>query len=406
MDTDKPNTTTHYTPTSTSDEASSVNICESPVSGTEIDQMKIKTIETFCNEFICFVRISADQGSQGWGQVAPYHADITAQVVHRQVAPHVLGRSTADIGELVQHVLEREHKFPGSYLRRAVGGLDTALWDLHAKIEERSVCELIGGTPGKVRAYGSSMKRDITPRDEAVRLARLRQQFGFDAFKFRIGSECGHDQDEWPGRTEEIVPAVRAAMDDGVALLVDANSCYSPDRAIEVGKLLQDSGVSHFEEPCPYWEYDQTRKVTEALEIDVTGGEQDCELQNWRLMIENHVVDIVQPDVCYLGGIDRTLRVAKMAEAAALPATPHCANLSMVTLFTMHVLRAMPNAGKYLEFSIEGEDYYPWQEGLFRATPFEVVDGHVTVSSQPGWGVEIDPDWLDRSNYQCSELES
>jgi len=90
----------------------------------------------------------------------------------------------------------------------------------------------------------------------------------------------------------------------------------------------------------------------------VTGGEQDCELQNWQQMIDLKVVDIVQPDVCYLGGMSRTLRVARMAEAADIPVTPHCANLSMVTLFTMHLLRAIPNAGKYLEFSIEGQDYY------------------------------------------------
>ena len=67
-----------------------------------------------------------------------------------------------------------------------------------------------------------------------------------------------------------------------------------------------------------------------------------------------HAVDIVQPDVCYMGGIVRTLRVARMAAAAGLPCTPHSANLSMVTLFTMHLLGAIPNAGKYLEFSIEG----------------------------------------------------
>lgn len=367
--------------------------------------MLISKIETFSNEFVCFVKVTSDDGHQGWGQVAPYHADITAQIVHRQVAPHSLGQNALDIGNLVQRVLEREHKFPGSYLRRAVGGLDTALWDLRGKVEGKSVCELIGGSPGKVRTYASSMKRDITPQDEANRLAKLRQQFGFDAFKFRVGSECGHDQDEWPGRTEQIVPAVRAALGKDVSLLVDANSCYSPEHAIEAGKMLQDHDVCHFEEPCPYWEYDQTRQVTEALDIDVTGGEQDCELQNWRLMVADHVVDVVQPDVCYLGGIDRTLKVAKMAEAAGLPVTPHCANLSLVTLFTMHLLRAIPNAGEYLEFSIEGEDYYPWQMNLFKKSPFEVVDGHVTVLDEPGWGVEVNVDWLEHSTYQCSELD-
>ena len=367
--------------------------------------MIIKSIETFCNQFICFVKVTTDNDQQGWGQVAPYHADITAQVVHRQVAPHVLGQSAMDIGALVERVLEREHKFPGSYLRRAVGGLDTALWDLHGKFQEKSVCELIGGTPGKIRAYGSSMKRDITPKDEADRLVKLRQEFGFSAFKFRVGSECGHDQDEWPGRTEQIVPAVRNIMDDEVALLVDANSCYSPTRAIEVGKMLQDHGVCHFEEPCPYWEYEQTRRVTESLDIDVTGGEQDCELQNWRLMIDRHVVDIVQPDVCYLGGITRTLKVAEMAASKGIPVTPHCANLSMVTLFTMHLIRAIPNSGPYLEFSIEGEDYYPWQFDLFTTSPYEVIDGQVSVSSTPGWGVEINPKWLQNAVHQQSEIQ-
>jgi len=194
--------------------------------------MIIKSIETFATEFVCFVRVRTDEGREGWGQVAPYFADITAQVVHRQVAPYALGADALDIDHLVDIIPEREHKFPGSYLRRAIGGLDTALWDLRGRLDGKSVCELIGGTPGPVRAYGSSMKRDITPANEAERLKGLCDRFGFDAFKFRIGSECGRDRDEWPGRTEEIVPTVRRAMDDGVALLVDANSCYSPAKAI------------------------------------------------------------------------------------------------------------------------------------------------------------------------------
>jgi len=369
-------------------------------------KMKIAQIETFTNEFVCFVKVTTDCGNIGWGQVAPYHADITAMVVHRQVAPYALGQPATKIDHLMEIIPEREHKFPGSYLRRAMGGLDTALWDLRGKAEGKPVCELIGGTPGTVRAYASSMKRDITPKDEAARLTRLREDQGFDAFKFRIGAECGRGKDEWPGRTEEIVSTMHKAMPDDVALLVDANSCYAPQQAIEIGKMLQDNGVSHFEEPCPYWEYDQTKKVTDALSIDVTGGEQDCELQNWRRMIDDKVVDIVQPDICYLGGMTRTLQVAQMAHAAGLPCTPHCANLSMVTLFTMHLLRAIPNAGKYLEFSIEQEDYYPWQYDLFVESPFAIVEGKATVTDSPGWGVDINPAWLDRAQYQLSSLDT
>jgi L-alanine-DL-glutamate epimerase-like enolase superfamily enzyme len=361
--------------------------------------MKISRIESFANVFVGFVRVTAEDGVQGWGQVSTYHSDITAQVLHRQVAPWVLGVDTTDLDDLLDLVTEREHKFPGSYLRRAMAGFDTAIWDMRGKRAGKPVAELLGGSAGPVRAYASSMKRDITPAAEAERMKRLQGEQGFDAFKVRAGAEVGRGRDEWPGRTEEIIATMRREMGDGVDLLIDANSCYGPARAIEIGRMLEDHGFCHFEEPCPYWELEQTREVTQALEIDVSGGEQDCDLPTWRRIIDMRAVDIPQPDVCYLGGVSRTLRVCKMAEAAGLPVTPHCANLSMVTLFTMHLLRAIPNAGKYLEFSIEGADYYPWQEGLYVKSPFGIVDGKAVVTEAPGWGVEISPEWLARSSY-------
>ena len=233
------------------------------------------------------------------------------EVFHRQVARHALGTDALDFADTLEIINEREHKYPGSYLRRAMTGLDTALLDLRGKIEGKPVTALLGGTPGKLRAYASSMKRDITPKDEAKRLCRLRDEKGFDAFKWRVGAECGRDRDEWPGRTEEIVPTVSRALGDGVAKLVDANSCYSPKRAIEVGRLLEAEGIGHFEEPCPYWEFAQTKEVADALSIDVTGGEQDCEFTAWETMIGMRAVDVVQPDVMYMGGMLRTLRVCQ-----------------------------------------------------------------------------------------------
>lgn len=366
--------------------------------------MRIRRIETFTTEFIGFVRITADDGSVGWGQVSTYNSDITATVLHRQVAPWVLGVDFEDIDALTDKVIEREHKFPGSYMKRAIGGLDTAIWDLRGKQAGLPVASLLGGSPGKLRAYASSMRRDITPKDEAERMRRLQGEFGFDAFKFRVAAEYGHDVDEWPGRTEEIVPTMRAALGDGAALLVDANSGFSPKRAIAVGRMLEDNGVEHFEEPCLYWELEQTREVADALDIAVTGGEQDCEIATWRHMIEMRAVDIVQPDILYLGGISRTLRVCRLAQTAGLPITPHAANLGLVTLFTMHLLRSIQGAGKYLEFSIEGLDYYPWQQGLFVKDPYVVEGGQVTVGDAPGWGVEVHPEWLATSRYQMSEV--
>jgi L-alanine-DL-glutamate epimerase-like enolase superfamily enzyme len=366
--------------------------------------LKIKSLETFSTPFVAFVRVTAEDGAQGWGQVSPYNADITAQVFHRQVARWALGADADDIAALTDTIPEREHKFPGSYLMRALCGLDTALWDLRGKRAGKSVCELLGGTPRPFPVYASSMKRgEITPKDEAARFVRLRDQHGYTAFKFRVGKECGHDQDEWPGRTDEIVPLIRRTLGPEARLLVDANSAYTPGKAIEIGRFLEDHGICHFEEPCPYWEYHWTRQVTDALNLDVTGGEQDCDLALWRFAIDMRAVDVAQPDVCYLGGINRTLKVVEMAKRAGLPVTPHSANQSMVTIFTLHLMGAIENAGPYVEFSIEGADYYPWDSGLYEPA-LVARDGKVRIPDGPGWGVELSRAWLDKAAYQVTSL--
>jgi L-alanine-DL-glutamate epimerase-like enolase superfamily enzyme len=365
---------------------------------------RIVQVETFAMMDLALVRVTTDDRQQGWGQVAPYHADLTARVLHRQVAPHVLGQDDSDLTALGQRVLEREHKFPGSHLVRALGGVDTALWDLRGQREGRPVAELLGGQVRPVAAYASSMRRDIQPAEEADRLARLQDEQGYRAVKFRIGRECGHDVDEWPGRTEAVVPAVRRAMAAGTRLLVDANSCYTPSRAVEVGRMLQDEGVVHFEEPCPYWELEWTAEVAAALDLDVTGGEQECLLPTWRRMLELRAVDVVQPDVCYLGGLTRTLRVAEMAADAGLPVVPHSANLSLVTVFSLHLMAALSNAGPYVELSIEPDSYYPWQRGVYDPEPV-TADGCVAVPDGPGWGVVVRPDWLARATRISTALD-
>jgi L-alanine-DL-glutamate epimerase-like enolase superfamily enzyme len=360
---------------------------------------KVTSVETFSTQNIAIVRITTEDGLEGWGQVAPYQADITAQILHRQMAPQVLGADPSDVDGLVEKCVIGAHKFPGSYTCRAVAGIDTALWDIAARRAGKSVSELLGGTKTSIPVYGSSMRRDITPEDEAERLARLRDEKGFGAFKIRVGNNFGNDVDRWPGRTEAIVPAVRRAIGDEVELLCDANSGFTPRRAIEVGRMLEDNRVGHFEEPVPYPELEWAAEVAAALDVPVSQGEQEVDLAQFRRMIRMGAADIVQPDVCYVGGISRARAVARMAEAAGLDCTPHAANRSMVTVFTIHLQAALPNAGHFMEFSIEDT---PWLDDLFASDPFTVTNGRVAVPSGPGWGVEISENWLSKAERQVS----
>lgn len=361
--------------------------------------MKIKSIETFFKGQVTLVRVRTDEGGEGWGQTAPYHADLTATILHRQVAPHMLGQDAGKIGALADKVIEAEYKFPGSYVCRALAGVETALWDLHGKLQKKSVCELLGGRPKPLMAYGSSMRRDITPEREAGRLARMRDLLGYQAFKIRVGKVCGHDADEWPGRTEALVPAVRKALGHDVAIMVDGNSCYGPRRAIEVGRMLEQHDVAHFEEPCPYWELEQTAEVARNLRVPVAGGEQDTDLAQFRRMVGIKAVDIVQPDICYIGGLSRACQAAVYAKAAGLPCVPHSANRSMVTVFTLHMMAAIPNAGPYVEFSIEPDK---WADEIF-SPALEVKGGMIPFPSGPGWGVTVNEAWLSSAARQVSE---
>jgi L-alanine-DL-glutamate epimerase-like enolase superfamily enzyme len=238
----------------------------------------IQKLESWTQGSYGVVRISTRDGQEGWGQLSSFEPDITATVLHRQLARHVLGSDPAHLDTLNDRVIDANMKFPWSFVCRALAGVDTAIWDLYGKIKGQPVCRLLGGKTDPFPVYGSSMRRDISPEDEAARLVRLRDEKGYTAFKVRVGRETGHDRDAAPGRTEKLIPTVRKAVGDGIRLLADGNSCYTPPKAIDVGRRMQDSRYFFFEEPCPYWELEWTAEVTAALSMNVAGGEQDNDL--------------------------------------------------------------------------------------------------------------------------------
>jgi L-alanine-DL-glutamate epimerase-like enolase superfamily enzyme len=367
--------------------------------------LKIQSLETFVRGAIGLVRLRTADGREGWGQVAPYEATVTVDILHRLIAPHALGQDPADIDDIADRAVEANAKFPWSFVCRALCGVDTAIWDLYGRVRNQSVAALAGATRKDVEVYGSSMRRDITPADEAARLARLRDSHGYRAFKIRVGREVGRDTDAAPGRTEAIIPAVRRAVGKDVALFADANSGYTPPKAIEIGRRLEDWDYSMYEEPCPYWELEWTAEVARTLRIPVSGGEQDNDLAQWRRMLAMQAVDITQPDICYVGGFTRGLRVARMAAKADRPVIPHSANISLVEVFSVHLLAAVPNAGRYLEHTIEDEAAINKLSAEMYEPQLVVRGGRVSVPDGPGWGVRILPSWLERAERRVTTVE-
>jgi len=350
--------------------------------------MIIDRIETLVRGELAVVRVTTRDGDVGIGQAAPYEAAITAHVLHELVAPRFLGRNAWDAEALVDEALRVSYKFPSSFILRAIAGIETALWDLQARRAGQPVWRLLGGAArDSVPVYASSMIRSISPEEEADRIAALADEFGYRAAKIRVGEAMGRDVDAAPGRTEHIIPRMREVLGDDFLLSADANGGYTAGAAIRVGRLLEEHGYFHFEEPCPFPQLDETAAVADALDIPVSGGEQDTSLPQFHRMVSRRAVDIVQPDICYIGGVSRARKVAVLAEAAGIACTPHCANASLLQVFTLHLAIAMPACIHAQEWSIERT---PWTDGVFSPMP-QVVDGEVAAPEEPGWGIELDP---------------
>jgi len=351
--------------------------------------VKIDSIETLRRgEQIAVVRIRTDDGAQGIGQTSPYLAGLSTQVLHELVAPYFLHRDPWDLEALIGEFLRAQYKNYGTLLFRALCGIDTALWDLLGQVTGRPVYKLLGGAVREtVPVYASSMSRATSPEEEADRLLALVEEFGFRCVKIRVGEVMGRDADAAPGRTDALIARARQVLGPDVVIHADANGAYSVAQAIRVGRRLEEYGYGHFEEPCPFPQLENTAAVARALDIAVAGGEQDNSLEHFHRMIESGAVDIVQPDIGYLGGLSRARRVALMAEAAGIPCTPHCANTSLLQNFTLHLAAAMPSVSQYQEWSIEQT---PWTHAVI--SPSLVVrDGTVALPTEPGWGVSIDP---------------
>ncbi|MBZ0293843.1 MAG: mandelate racemase/muconate lactonizing enzyme family protein [Anaerolineae bacterium] len=364
--------------------------------------MKITQIETLLAEQLAVVRVRTDDGAEGIGQTAPFQAPITVETLHRMVAPVFLGQSPWDVTMLVDECLRRNYKFTGTFQYRALCGVETAIWDLLGQVTGQPVYNLIGG---KVRdqypVYASSMDRDISPEDEAIRVADAASQYGFRAAKVRVANAMGRDVDAAPGRSERLIMVMREALGDDFDLMADANSGFSAHRAIQIGRLMEVYDCYFFEEPCNFLDLDSTAQVSAALDIPVAGGEQDNSLHQFARMIDERVVDIVQPDIGYIGGVGRAKQVADMAHRAGMPCTLHCANQSMLQVFTAHVVASSPACYQYQEYRL-GE-HFPWAQEIYEPA-LEVVDGMITVPDRPGWGIHLLPEFIQRAQSRVSAL--
>ncbi|TVR55300.1 MAG: mandelate racemase/muconate lactonizing enzyme family protein [Spirochaetaceae bacterium] len=314
-------------------------------------------------------------------------ADVMDLAVGR-VFPYFVGRDARHVGQCIDEIVvyEKNYKFLGLPFWNAVGNAELALWDLLGRTAGKPVYELVGK---KIRdamgIYVSSLERDTTPEEEIGWVAERVVALGAKAVKLKIGGRMSRNADASPGRSEKLLALGRKEFGPDVEFYVDANGSYDARTAIEVGRMLAEHNVAFFEEPCPFLDFVSTKRVADVLTIPVAGGEQDTNEYLFKWYLDNHGLDIVQPDLYYNGGLVRTVAIARMAESAGVEVRPHSPKADPLAAPLLQFAAFTPNLGEYNEFRGRPMKHKPWY-----SPQFVVENGEIAIPTGAGLGVEYD----------------
>jgi L-alanine-DL-glutamate epimerase-like enolase superfamily enzyme len=290
------------------------------------------------------------------------------------------------------------YKLQGIALWAPQAAAEMAILDLLGKLTGQSLGNLLGGVQRtEIAVYRASGNRGNTPEEEVGYLKQLVDQTGAKAVKFRLGGRMSKNADSLPGRSEVLIRLVREAFGPQFTLYADSNSSYDVPNAIRIGRQLEKYDYNFFEEPVPFDHLWETKQVADALSIPVAGGEQEFSMRRFRWAIANRVVDVAQPDLHYFGGYLRTIRVARMANAAGIPCTVHMSGSGLGYVDVCHLASVIDDPGPFQEFKGESELPVSCDSSSLRAE-----NGIVRVPTGPGYGVTIDPAFI-REAYPVRE---
>jgi len=359
------------------------------------DPLLIETLELLKYKDNILCRIRTKNGAEG---ISVSHIEKMAflyPVFSRKLKPVFMGKDLRNWEQLMEeaYLFESNYKLQGLALWIPLATIEFAVLDLLGRLSAKPLGRLLNKIYNPdISVYRANNFRGKSPEESLDGIKKQVAEYEARALKFKIGGRMRKDYEYPAGRTEKLIPMVRKAFGDDMVIYADSNGSYTLDEAIRMGRLMEDYNYDFYEEPVPFDMYEETKKVTESLNIPVAGGEQEPSMNNFRWLLANHGLDVVQPDLFYFGGMIRSMKVAKMAEALGKVCTPHISGDGLGYLYMMHFVSAIPNAGPYHEF-----------KGFNSGIPFEcptsplkTIDGKITVPTGPGLGITIDPDFIEK----------
>lgn len=285
--------------------------------------------------------------------------------------------------------------------------LDLALWDLAGKFTGQPCWKMAGGLTNRLPAYASSG----TLRD-APALADLAERVlarGFKAMKIRF--RRGSIADDI-----KALEAVRARVGTKLELMVDCNqgwrfpwdtmSAWTYKDALAIGRELERLGVYWMEEPLDRADRAGMRRLREALDVRIAGGELDRELSELRDVVTEGCLDVVQPDVVAVGGITGLLKIAHLCQQQNVIFTPHTWGNGIGLLANAHLTGGTSDQG-FLEFPWDPPEWTLQRRDFMFTTPVDIdVRGDLVLTDAPGLGFDLDEDALARTKVSGDVIRS
>ena len=269
--------------------------------------------------------------------------------------------------------------------------LDLALWDLAGKITGQPCWKLLGGLNDRVRAYASS--GTLRAPEGLAEAAESYLAEGFSALKIRF------HRGDWKHDIKAL-EAVRKKAGDRLTLMVDCNQgwrmtwdTYAPwslKDAVKVARELEQLDVFWMEEPLHRSDREGMKRLRTMTDVRIAGGEMTRELYEFRDLITEGCLDVLQPDVALVGGITGCQRVGHMAQEHHLAFTPHTWTNGMGVAANAHLVAGMADA-PFLEFPYDPPEWGLERRDYMMAEPLRVgSDGMIRLSQAPGMGYELD----------------
>jgi L-alanine-DL-glutamate epimerase-like enolase superfamily enzyme len=352
------------------------------------------------NNFICRVRSNA--GAEGISIGHPFIAKNSYPMFLNILVPYFTGKDARDLDELIYTISEKSVKNQGIPFCVQIATLEFAILDMLGNIAGLSAGRLLGDVLNpEISIYLGHLLWEFRNKEPEVSLEMMIkdvQETKAKAVKIRAGrgDNLASDIDNAPGRTEKLIRLAREKFGDDMVLMIDGNGSYSVKEAIRIGKILEEYNYYFYEEPLPWDWYQEQKLVEQALSIPMAGGEEEFGMHAFRYLAGNEVFQILQPDLFYFGGMIRTMKVARMAQAAGLKITPHISAGGLGFVYMLQMASVCPALEKYNEFKMFET---PDANGTLipiesKAEKFESIDGVIKVPSGSGMGVIIDPEYI------------